>query len=284
MRFVVPGLLVASLLTLSLGACLPSLVGAFSADGFHSAQFPYAVHYTSPATKEFLGPDWRIDNYYIADDGSIGDPKTTDAYRGREAVDLLGDGKLTKWTTNYFDLKLDNRKTSGVIWVQTVQLGRKDAERNLRNLVEDYAEALSGSGFFAVVNDGRVIKAKTYAAKIVDGKDRTLGGLPAYDAHLELANLDQVRLDPSARAAIIRVVLVKTDYVSKWGEDAMPLNPDHVAPESRVLIRIGYRASPSDFEAGLPDFERFLTLLQFDPAKRESEGGVEGVPVSGPPL
>jgi hypothetical protein len=261
MLFFKPSTLLAFLVAVPLIACA-AVAGSFGADGFHSAQFPYVVHYAIPATKEFLGPDWRIDNYYVADDGSIGDPKATGAYQGREAVDLKGDGKLTRWTTYYFDLKLDNRKSSGVIWVQTLQLGRNDADRNLRNLVEDYAEALSGSGFFAVVNSGIVIKAKAYAAKIVDGKDTTLGGLPAYDARLELANLDQVRLDPSSRSALIRIVLVKTNYTLPFGG-----GPNDPPVESRTLVRAGYSASPADFEAGLPDFERFLKLLEFGAPK-----------------
>jgi hypothetical protein len=239
--------------------------GTFSADGYRNAEFPYGVRYAQPTAKDFLGPDWRIDNYYLQDDGTIGSPKTTSEYVGTEAVDLRGDGRLTRWRANYFDLKLDNRKTSGVIWVQHIQLGRNDADRNLRNLFDDYAEALSGSGFFAAVRNGQ-IRAKTYAAKIVEGKDTTLGGHPAYDVRLELANLDQVRLDPSARTALIRVVLIKTDYVYHWTS----ATTTEVPMDSHVLLRVGYSARPSDFDAGLPDFERFLTLLQFDALKADA--------------
>ena len=256
----------AALLALSFAACLPAGgTGTFGMDGFHHAEFPISVHYTNPTAKEFLGPDWRIDNYYIDGYGLIGAPKSTSEYAGREAVDFHGDGRLTRLPVYFFDLKLDNRKTSAVIWLQSVRLGKNDTDRNLRNMVEDYAEALSGSGFYAALHDGLVVKAKTYAAKIVDGKERTLGGFPAYDARLEVANLDQIRLDPSARSLIVRVVLVRTDYVHNWGSmDEGPL-------ESRALVRVGYRASPSDFEAGLPDFERFLTLLEFGPAKADKE-------------
>ncbi len=170
--------------------------GSFEPDGFHQGQFPLAVHYAAPETKDFLGPDWRIDNFYLFDDGTIGSRKTTKAYAGRQVIDLRGDGRLTKLDAFYFDLKLDNRKTSAVIWLQTLPLGRNETDRNLKNLVEDYADDLSGTGFFAAVNDGRALKSKTYAARIVSGADTTLGKLPAYDARLELANLDQIRLDP----------------------------------------------------------------------------------------
>jgi hypothetical protein len=233
--------------------------GSFGPDGFHHADFPIAVHFTKPEAKEFLGPDWRIDNFYVDDFGFIGSPKSSSEYVGREAVDFRGDGHVTRLPVYFFDLKLDHRKSSAVIWMQSVRLGRNDTERNLRTLVEDYAEALSGSGFYATVHDGLVVKAKSYAAKIVAGTDTTLGGLPAYDAKLEVANLDQIRLDPNARATIVRVVLVRTNYVRNWG------GPQEGPLDARTLVRLGYRANPSDFDANMPDFEKFLTLVEFGP-------------------
>jgi hypothetical protein len=204
-------------------------------------------------------PELHVDDY-----GFIGSAKSSSAYVGREAVDFKGDGHWTRLPVYFFDLKLDNRKSSAVIWMQSVRLGRDDAERNLRNLMEDYAEALSGSGFYATVHDGLVIKSKSYAAKIVAGTDTTLGGLPSYDAKLEVANLDQIRLDPNARAALLRVVLVRTPYIHNWADPQTP------PLEAHTLIRVGYRANPSDFEANMADFERFLTLLEFGPAKPAS--------------
>ena len=39
------------------------------------------------------------------------------------------------------------------------------------------------------------------------------------------------------------------------------------AHTTRGLVRVGYYASPGDFDAGLPDFERFLQLLEFKSGK-----------------
>ena len=253
-----PAVLLPFLLALPLFGCATT-GGSFTADGYHHGEYPYAIHYSAPPKKAFLGPDWQVDNYYVAENGEIGDRKQSDRYQGRETIDLKGDGNLTRWKTDYFDLKLENRKTSAVIWVQTFPLGHKEADRNLRNLVEDYAEDLSGSGFFWSVRDGRTVKAKTYAAKIVSGADTSLGGDQAYDAQLELANLDQVRLDPNARTARIRVVLVKTGYLHVWSPDEY-----EATVKSPVLMRVGYYASPADFDAGLPEFESFLKLLDLN--------------------
>ena len=234
--------------------------GTFAADGFHHTDYPYVVRYSDPGTREFLDANWRIDNYVVNYDGTIGALKTTEDYEGPTELDVTGSGNFSKVTLPYFDLKLDNRKTSAVIWLQTIPLNKGREERNLKNLAEDYASAISGSGFYAAVEDqGKVIREKTFAAKIVEGKETTLGGLEAYDAKIELANADQLRLDPAARTAIIRVVFVRTNYTHDFLGHDFPVH---------TFVRVGYRASPGDFDAGLPDFERFLKLLQFGPAPK----------------
>jgi hypothetical protein len=264
----------ALLLTAPLMGCAGA-TGSFTPEGFHHAEFPVTVRYANPAAKEFLGPDWRVDNFTTEYDGTV-EPKKTREYRGEESVDRRGDGNFVDSQTYYFDLKLDNRKTSAVIWMQSIHLGPNEADQNLKNLVEEYADALSGSGFYAALRwgHGLGVKAKTYAAKIVDGKETTLGGVNAYDAKLELANVDQIRIDPNARAAIIRVVLVGTQYMHPW---------DDYGGKARTILRVGYRASPSDFDAGLPDFERFLKLIDLGappvpapPSAPKRSDGTEG--------
>lgn len=251
--------------TASLGGCIPT-TGTFAVDGFHDKVLPYKVHYWDAHAKQFLNDDWKVDNFVANDDGTLGDPKTTNDYRGPQKLDLAGDGTLEKVRVYYFDLKLDNKKTNAVIWVQTIPLGRDRAERNLKNLAEDYAEALSGSGFYATVTDPETRevrgRTKTFAARLLDGKDTKLGGFDAYDARLDLANVDQLRLDPNARTSMIRIVLVRPPYLIGWGADHKP---------TPALIRIGYQASPGDFEAGLPDFERFLSLLELAPTQTKDD-------------
>ncbi|HEY2509910.1 MAG TPA: hypothetical protein VGI39_03615 [Polyangiaceae bacterium] len=249
----------------SLAGCTPKL-GTFNVDGFHDHLLPYAVHYSDARAKQFLSENWKVDNFVVNDDGTLEDPKTTTDYRGPQKIDLAGDGTFEKIRVYYFDLKLDNKKTNAVIWIQTVPLGRDRAERNLKNLAEDYAEALSGSGFYATVTDlqRREVRGrgKTFAARLVDGKDTKLGGFDAYDARVDFANVDQLQIDPNARRSMIRVVLVRPPYLIGWGEDHKP---------TPALLRIGFEASPGDFEAGMPDFERFLSLLEFAPAQSKDD-------------
>src|SRR5581483_11735917 len=117
----------------SLVGCTPTM-GTFTVDGFHDRLLPYAVHYSDARAKQFLSENWKVDNFIVNEDGTLGDPKTTADYRGPQKIDLAGDGSYAKVKVYYFDLKLDNKKTNAVIWVQSVPLGRDRAERNLKNL------------------------------------------------------------------------------------------------------------------------------------------------------
>jgi hypothetical protein len=233
--------------------------GAFRADGFHHDDYPYTVHYADRAGRQIL-PNWRIDNYVVDDEGKPGQAKTTTDYEGEQKIDLNGDGDPEKPTVYYYDLRLLNRRNSGVIWLQTVPLPADHAERDLAVMVRDYATALAGTGFYATfANDKAEVRAKTYATKIVASKPGKMGPFDSYDATIELANVDQLKLDPAQRSAILRVVFVRTDYVREW---TMPTEA-----KTAVVLRAGYWATPEDFAAGLPDFERFLGLLDLQHAK-----------------
>src|SRR6185312_10787770 len=104
--------------------------GAFRDDGFHHDDFPYTVRYADAKARELL-PNWRIDNYVVDDKGSPGQAKTTADYQGVQSIDLDGDGDPEKPTVYYYDLRLTNRRNSGVIWLQTVPLSPDRAERDL---------------------------------------------------------------------------------------------------------------------------------------------------------
>jgi hypothetical protein len=255
-------------LALPLAAGCATGNGSFKADGFHHNDYPYVVHYGTPAAREFLGPDWRIDNYIVSSDGSPGQAKTAAGYRGIQELDLDGDGKPDNTEVYYFDLKLANRKTSAVIWIQAIPLGQEESERNLRVLMDHYVEAIAGTGLYALKYQEhdtdrdalKQVRARTYAAKVVDSKETKVKNLEAFEATIELANLDQLRFDPSHRASVARVILVRTDYFKDWVIDAKDMR-------TRAVLRVGYEADPQDFQAGMPDFERFLSLLEFGPPK-----------------
>jgi hypothetical protein len=234
--------------------------GSFREDGFHHADYPYIIRYSSPATREFVSSEWRIDNYVLGDDGRPKSAKNVAPYYGTQSVDLDGDGKPEKDDVYFFDLKLDDKKTSATIWVQTIPLGPNEAERDLRVLMDEYVEGVSGTGFYAVgpiwPDDKREVRLKSYAAKVTESAPAKVSGLEAFQATIELANLDQMKLDPQSRSSIARVLLVRTGYMKAWD---MPSKVVKV----HTCMRIGYEARPQDFQAGIPDFEKFLELFDF---------------------
>ena len=68
-----------------------------------------------------------------------------------------------------------------------------------------------------------------------------------------MANVNQLKLDPAGRAAMIRVVFVRTPFTTDLrGDDSQKLP---------VMWMIGYANNPTDFEAQSPDFVRFLGLI-----------------------
>jgi hypothetical protein len=257
-----------------LSACEPA---TFGVDGFHSAQFPYSVRYSDPGARTLLSSDWIVENYYSDSHGAPTKPKEDDDYAKEREIELEG-GHTTKLTFDVYDVLLAHKSSDAKIWVRSIPYSPRQAQRSLRLVAEDYAEALSGAGFYAS-DLGRVkVQSKQYASHVVGGRDAKLAGLPAYDATIEVANVDQLKLDPKSRSEMIRVVFVRTDftYPVRRVDSTLP-----------VMLMIGYSNAPSDFAAQSADFERFLALigtggkygLEVEPA---SSAGAAPAPAGGP--
>jgi hypothetical protein len=226
------------------------------------------IRYADPARKEILSEDWRVDNFELSSDGSPKRPKNGPKYKGtRDVDDGEGSGDLLHEDFYVFDLELVHRSSGGVIWARTIPLPPALTDTNLRVLMDDYAAALSGTGFFAsdVVSAGgnAVAKAQEFATKVVQAKQTSVAGHDAYDATIELANVDQIKLDPNRREAIGRIVLVRTDYFNE-SLARRHLNDEHKV-RRRIVMMLGYSNNPTDFPAQLPDFERFISQISLGP-------------------
>jgi hypothetical protein len=237
--------------------------GAFLPDGFHDEGLPIAVRYTSPGARDFLGPDWRVDNFIVRDDGSIGAPKSTPEYVMDREVDVDGDGKPETESGFVYELKLANRVTTASIWVQTVTLSMQDKDRSLESFLDDFVEGLSGTGIYrvSVRIPKKVGATKTYGARVVDSKAGKTGGFDSLDATIELVNLDQLKVDPNTKSSIGRVVFVRTDYPHQF-----KIGGRHDNNETRVMTVIGCESNPRDFEAANADFARFLGNVELGQA------------------
>jgi len=242
-----------------LGGCMGS-PGAFGPDGYRPSGSPLIVRYAEPAEHRFVSADWRVDNFVVADDGTIGKPKQTDAYVQPREIDVDDDGVVDINSKAFvYDLKLVNRVTDGAIWLQTVPLAMRDKDRSLPSILDDFVESLSGTGVYRVttIQPHRLAATKTYAAHVLSATGGRTGGFESVDATIELVNLDQLKVDPDAKSEIGRVVVVRTNY---------PLEITDTANHKFVglaMVVVGCDSHPRDFDATNADFVKFLAALDF---------------------
>ena len=234
-----------------LASCTSS--GVFSKDAFHNKVYPYTIGYTDPKDRSILGPDWLVENYFSNDDGVPTGQKTDDGYRKDREIELAN-GEKTLTTVDVFDVLLAHKTSSGIIWLRTIPVSPRAQARNLRVVAEEYAEALSGRGFFARDLGRFEVSAKEFASRFIEGHEAVLAGMPAYDATIEVANVDQLKLDSTNRVCRIRVVFART-----------PFNLPRDRPtgdDLPVQLMAGYVNNPTDFDREAPAFEKFLGLLE----------------------
>jgi hypothetical protein len=241
-----------------LAAGCATATGTFQPDGFHHNDLPVVVRYHDPSSWRFVGPDWRIDNFVLDEDGKPGDAKSAQGYVENRAIDYLGDGQPYRPGNAYiYDLKLVNRRTDATMWLQEIPLPMHDKDRSLQALLDNLVESISGTGFYTVRvgYDRSKVRAKTFGARIVQSAPVLFGKFTSLDATIEVVNLDQLKVDPTAKAAVVRVVLVRTAYTQAV---------DSYVSASIVTV-LGCESKARDFESTSADFERFLTSVQLGP-------------------
>ena len=126
----------------------------------------------------------------------------------------------------------------------------------LRAFVARYANALSERGHFHVSVSGAVqVTVPQFAARVVETKRRDVGGELAVEGTIEVANVNQLKLDPESRHSRVRIVVARPRYFTAvhGGYGGPFMTP--------LIVVIGYWNTPADFDAGLPDFEAFLKAI-----------------------
>jgi hypothetical protein len=226
--------------------------GFFEASAFRSTKYPYTIRYADPEERALLSSDWVVENYYADGSGKPTTSKMGRQYQKDREIELAS-GHTTVRSFDVYDVLLVHRASDAVIWLRSIPLSPRQSGLNLRVAAEQYAEGLSGSGFYATDLGPRRVEAQTYASHMTSGRPVMVAGLEAYEATLEVANVDQLKLDPAGRAAMIRVVFVRTPFTTdphSEGSEKLP-----------VMWMIGYANNPTDFEAQSADFVRFLGLI-----------------------
>jgi hypothetical protein len=240
-------LVVTALLLLGCGG------GGFTESGYVHSSGLLSVKYRDPSAFRFVSSDWQIDNHVTDEQGRPTYPKEGDDWKVVFDHDISGDGSRERFSWPRFELKLSHRANDAAIWIRTIPLAKSDETMELRVFAERYVDALSGTGFYGVDRFIGATKVTSiqFAAKFLDRRARTLGGQEAFEATIEVANIDQLKLDPTSRHSKIRIVVARTDRKEMYAGGGKYVT-------AKLLVVAGYRSRPADFDAGLKDFETFL--------------------------
>lgn len=221
--------------------------GTFDAQGYTNHLYDY--HVRSSGGGELMSDAWLLDNYY----GDNHKAKRAPDYVTEYQLDTSGNGKVDTTPEELrYDLRYENRFDSGVIWLRTLPLSttRKDTEP--RVLMREYVDALASSGYTAVtLTPGKLfIESEHLTARVLDARESRVGGATAFEAIVEIADVDALQLDPNARRKLAKIVVVRPNFVYNKGRVDFP-----------VLMVAGYVNFPEDFTKSLPDFDSMLSRI-----------------------
>jgi hypothetical protein len=253
-------LLLIAIVAVCAAACgTPSQV-RFETDGLHYESGGIGIRFRVPKYAAFINGKWRITNWTMTRRGDL-ERKYGEPYEGSLFIDLDGDDRAEQCPGYFTDLEMRNSETGGEIWVLMREQPKYRAQMKLDVLVDEYAESLSFEGFastgsFDVWNNEAKSngEAKAYGARVVSREFMMFGPYEAVMATIEMANLAQVKLDPSTRSGYVRVLFARVP-----GFQTSMMTDTGWFPHSDVgLLVVGYHEAPAYFEKGLPDFEAFL--------------------------
>jgi hypothetical protein len=242
---------------------------AFDEYGYRNNRFGYRVLQSPNAnnslTHGLMDDAWLFDNLYEkktrSGKGVDLKPKDTAEYVTTFAFDTDGDGRDDRREKNFvYDLRFKHRQRDAVIFLRTLPIGGDLKDRDLRVLVQNYIDGVSGAGYEAAQVRGHdVVTEQRFAAELRERGEATLAGQPAYQATFDVANVDQLRVSPTARHTRVRVVFARAPFVYTLEKHAGATQ----TVSYPVLVVAGYGSLPEDFDKDLPAFTGLLQRVQF---------------------
>lgn len=235
-----------------LAGCGKQFPGVVSPQGYVSSRYPLSVHqsYEAPAAAGLLPEGWKLDNFN-------GDsPKDGQAYQTTLRIDANNDGDFElQEDVPAFELRFVHLRHAGVVWLRTVPVATDLATKDLRVLAEGFVEALAGGQYETTqIGEGSASTVeKRFASTLLSAEPCQLATQECEAATLELANVDQLKLDPKYRSNKLMVVITRTPFVF-WPRMRRSHYP--------VYLVAGYSNQPGQFDAGLPDFMAFLQHVE----------------------
>ncbi|MEZ4223085.1 MAG: hypothetical protein R3B13_19235 [Polyangiaceae bacterium] len=237
-------------------SCRPT-VGTFDASAYVHPNYAYQVRYSDAASQSLMPEGWELDNLYKRR-RKFESKKGAD-YVARLFLDANRDGQSDDLGEfPIFDLRFVHKKHSGVIWLRTVPLPLSEGERELRGLLANIVEGISGGGSRVVQLEGELWstnRQSRYAAKAVESTGASVAGLPAHQVVVDVSNVDTLKVDPKNVEMRITLVAAHT---------AFRFEPSGYHAEFPVLLLAGYANAPTDFDAGVRDFQELLSRIEID--------------------
>jgi hypothetical protein len=128
--------------------------------------------------------------------------------------------------------------------------------------MDRYIEQIAGAGYEVVTLNSKqsLLVEKRYAAAVVEKHKSALAGREAFFVVLDIANLDQNKVDPKARRQRVELLLLHTDFSFKTDS----INQDVKPSTFPVVMFAGYANVPDEFEAGQKEFHDFLARIEID--------------------
>lgn len=232
--------------------CVPK--NSFGPNAFTHQSRPYSVRYRGVTVSDFVSTDWLLDNYQWKN-GKPNAEKHGSDYVIRRGYDTDDDGEVdVRNEEQFFDLRFTHKKKDAEIWLQSVPISSRDADKELAVLADRYVDAASGAGEVLVRygEDGPVGSvSKRFATKVLNRAACMVSGRPAFQLDFEIANVDQLQLSPNARWSRGRIVLIDVPFDYK-------VEGTHGKTPYTAAMLAGLSTAPEDFGTLAPDFEAFL--------------------------
>jgi len=258
--------LVLGLMALS---CGPTARGAVSPDGFHHNDYGYRV--SAVHGGGLMAEPWKLDNFYEDTEFDANSGVTQNVVKPKDGKDYVvvydldhdGDGETDDSVKELvYDLRFKHLVHDGVVFLRTIPMSTDLKQKKLSVLMDRYVEQIAGAGYEVVSLNSQVnfLIEKRYAAAVVSKGATKLAGRDAYIAVLDVANVDQLKIDPKARKERVELVILHTDFVYKH----QSINDKAKPTEYPVLMFIGYANTPDEFAAGEGDFHDFLARIEID--------------------
>jgi hypothetical protein len=263
-----------------IAGCKPPLPPRFGAECYAQIDYPYGVQYVDREARSLMPSGWRLDNYVFDAEGNVTAEKSADEYRTAVVWDSDGDGEHEGSGEIYlYELRFEHVVDAGLVWLRTVPLGGNEEHRALRVHARNYVAEVAGGSYVAVGLQGTLrIEERRFASTVIEEGPTTVGDLEAYEITFDVADVDQLALDPEHRQRRVRIVIIRPDYTWTPGRRAVVLFETRRAPpmprrargDARysfpVLMVVGYASHPDDFAEHEDDFRGLLERIRFGAA------------------